>query len=100
MASSDYEHGTMNVESQSAMYDGVMKAGMWGAIIILLGIAYSLFILSLGMNWLVALALCAGTGIVIGLVMNMGAAWIGTVIVLSALAIVVQLLVFLGGLFV
>ena len=99
MATSDYKHGEMSVESQANMYAGFMKASMWGSLIVLLGLGYATFVLSIGMHWLVALALCAGAGIGIGLFMNMGGAWIATVIVLSGLAVFIQLLVGLFSLF-
>ena len=69
-----------------------MKAGAWGAIITLLMLAYATFTLSMGMPWLVALALSAGAGIVIGLGMGFGGAWVATIIALSGLAIVIQML--------
>lgn len=93
MASSDYKHGEMSVDSQASMYAGFMKSGLWGALIIILGLGYATFILSIGMHWMVALALCAGAGIGIGLFMNMGGAWIATMIVLSGLAVFIQILV-------
>jgi hypothetical protein len=93
MASSDYKHGEMSVDSQASMYAGFMKAGMWGALIIMLLLGYSTFTLSIGMHWMVALALCAGAGIGIGMFMNMGGAWIATVIVLSGLAVFIQILI-------
>lgn len=49
----------------------------------------------MGMNWIVALALCAGGGIVIGLGVGFGGAWVATMIALSGLAIFVQLLIML-----
>ena len=95
MASNDYTRGEMKIESQKAMFDGTMKAGAWGAIITLLIVAYSTFTLSIGMQWIVALALCAGAGVVIGLGMGFGGAWIATMIALSGLAIFVQVLIIL-----
>lgn len=95
MASSEYTRGEMEIESQENMYAGTMKAGAWGAIITLLIVAYSTFTLSIGMNWLVALALCAGGGIVIGLGIGFGGAWVATMIALSGLAVIVQLLIML-----
>jgi len=95
MASNDYSRGEMEIESQKAMFDGTMKAGAWGAIITLLIVAYSTFTLSIGMQWMVALALCAGAGVVIGLGMGFGGAWVATMIALSGLAIFVQVLIFL-----
>ncbi|MEM6477348.1 MAG: aa3-type cytochrome c oxidase subunit IV [Pseudomonadota bacterium] len=95
MASNDYSRGEMEIESQKAMFDGTMKAGAWGAIITLLIVAYSTFTLSIGMQWMVALALCAGAGVVIGLGMGFGGAWVATMIALSGLAIFVQVLIML-----
>ncbi len=93
MASSDYVHGEMNTDAQSGMYEGFMKAGAWGALITLLGVGYATFILSMGMPWLVALVVCAGAGIVIGLFMGFGGAWVATIVGLSGLAMFIQLLV-------
>ncbi|MEL7110024.1 MAG: aa3-type cytochrome c oxidase subunit IV [Pseudomonadota bacterium] len=95
MASSDYTRGEMEIEAQKNMYVGTMKAGAWGAIITILVLAYATFTLSMGMNWIVALALCAGGGIVIGLGVGFGGAWVATMIALSGLAIFVQLLIML-----
>lgn len=96
MAANDYTHGEMNIENHKKMYSGAMKAGAWGGIITLLIIAYSTFTLSIGMHWLVALAITAGGGIAIGLGMGFGGAWVATMVVLSGLALLVQLFVTLG----
>ena len=93
MAASDYTRGEMNVDAQKGMYVGTMKAGAWGAIITLLVLGYATFVLSMGMPWLVALVICAGAGIVIGLGMGFGGAWVATMVALSMLALFVQLLV-------
>ena len=93
MASSEYTRGEMEIEAQSKMYSGFMKASMWGALILLLAVGYMVFTLSVGMNWLVALILCAGAGIAIGVGMSLGGAWIATVIGLAGLALVIQLLI-------
>jgi len=96
MAASDYTHGEMSVDSQAKTFSSVMRAGAWGAIILLLGLGYATFTLSVGMPWLVALALCAGGGILVGLGLGFGGAWVATIIGLSGLALFVQLLVTLG----
>ncbi len=93
MASSDYTRGEMNVDAQKSMYEGTMRAGAWGALITLLMIGYATFTLSMGMNWLIALVICAGGGVVIGLGMGWGGAWVATMIGLSGLAVFVQLLI-------
>ena len=94
MAANNYIKGSMEIEPQAKMFDGVMKAGAWGALITLLMLGYSTFILSMGMNWLIALALSAGVGIVIGLGMGYGGAWVATMIALSGLAIIIQMIHF------
>ena len=95
MAAGDYTHGDMNIDAQKSMYEGTMKAGAWGAIITLLMLAYATFTLSMGMPWLVALVVCAGAGVVIGLGMGFGGAWVATIVALSGLALFVQLLIVL-----
>ena len=98
MAASDYTHGEMNVDSQTKTFSSVMRAGAWGAILTLLVLAYATFTLSVGMPWLVALAITAGGGIAIGLFMGFGGAWVATIIGLSGLALFVQLLIVLARL--
>lgn len=95
MAGNDYTRGEMEIEAQSKMFDGAMKAGAWSMIIILMMLAYSTFVLSVGMPWLVALALTAIGGIAVGLIMGYGAAWVATVVALSVLGVFIQLLVWL-----
>ena len=95
MAANDYTRGEMNIDAQKSMYAGTMKAGAWGAIITILMLAHATFTLSMGMNWLISLVICAGGGIVIGLGMGFGGAWVATMIALSGLALFVQLLIFL-----
>lgn len=97
MASSDYTRGEMPIESQKSMYDGFMKAGLWGAVIVLMGLGHAVLTLSLDMNWMISLVLSAGFGLVVGVFMGFGTAWVATVVVLAALAVFIQVLVFLGG---
>lgn len=93
MASSEYHRGEMDISAQSSMYSGFMKASAWGALILLISVGYMVFTLSVGLNWLVALIICAGAGLAIGVGMGFGGAWIATVIGLAGLALVIQLLV-------
>jgi hypothetical protein len=53
----------------------------------------------MGMNWIVALVLCAIGGILGGMFMGMGGAWIAAVIAMSALAVIVQVIIMLAGAF-
>ena len=100
MASGEYTHGEMNIESQTNMWSAFTKASMWGSILLLISVGYMVFTLSVGLNWLASLIICAGAGIAIGIGMGFGGAWIATIIALSALALFVQLLVTLGSMLV
>jgi energy-coupling factor transporter transmembrane protein EcfT len=98
MASSEYTRGKMKIESQSKMYSSFMKASAWCALVLLISVGYMVFTLSVGMNWLVALIVCAGGGIAIGVGAGFGGAWIATVVGLAGLALFIQLLVTLFSL--
>lgn len=95
MASEDYVRGEMPIDPQKNMYGGVMKASMWGAVILMMVVGHSVLVLSIDMNWMVSLVLTAGFGLAVGLFMGFGAAWIATVIVLAGLAVFIQIIVFL-----
>ena len=99
MAGSDYIRGEMEISEQTRTWDGFIKATLWGSFIIILLVAYATLTVALGMNWAVALGLCAGLGIVGGLLMDMGSAWIATVVIMTALAVVVQIMIMLFGAF-
>ena len=93
MATADYRHGEMDITEQSKTWSNFMKASLWGGAIIMMIVAYATFTLTMGMHWLIALVLIAGSAIVGGLAMNMGGAWVASVIGLSALAVVVQIII-------
>jgi len=93
MAAADFSRGKMDIESQKRTWQGFLAASQWGGLIIVLAVAYMVFTLAIGINWFVALILCAGTGIVGGLLMGMGGAWMATVIGLAGLAIFIQILI-------
>ncbi|MEM1086179.1 MAG: aa3-type cytochrome c oxidase subunit IV [Pseudomonadota bacterium] len=97
MASEDYVRGEMQIEPQKNMYDGVMKASMWGAVILMMAVGHSVLTLSLDINWMISLVLTAGFGLAVGLFMGFGTAWIATVVVLAAVAVFVQVIVLLFG---
>lgn len=99
MAGSDYIHGEMEISEQTRTWEGFIKGTLWGSFIIILLVAYSTLTVALGMNWAVALGICAVMGIVGGTLMDMGSAWIATVVILAALAVVVQICIMLFGAF-
>jgi len=96
MASADYSRGEMDIAEQERTWDGFMRASVWGSAIIGLVLAYATLAIPLGMNWFVALIICAGLGIVGGVLMNMGGAWLATVVAMSGIAIVFQLIITLA----
>lgn len=100
MADSNYVRGEMNIAGQKSTWDGFMKAGVWGGFATLLIVAYLTFTLAIGMNWLVSLVLVTGVGLVGGLAMGMGGAWIAVIIGLAALAVFVQIIITLFGMIV
>ena len=97
MAGSEYTHGEMDIAEQTRTWQGFITGTVWMSFIIVLLVTYSTLTVALGMNWLVALGLCAVTGIVGGLLLGLGSAWIATVVILSALAVIVQICIMLFG---
>ncbi len=100
MATADYHHGEMDISAQTATWKGFMTATQWGAFLTVLIVGYLTFTLATGLNWLVALVLCAGFGIVGGVAMGMGGAWIATIIGFAALAVFVQIVISLATAFI
>ncbi len=97
MASADYTRGDMDVSEQQRTWDGFMRASLWGSAILMLVIGYAVLAVALGLNWFVALVICAGAGIVGGTLMNMGGAWLATVVGLSGLAVLIQFIITVTG---
>lgn len=90
---SEYTRGEMDITDQKSTWDGFMKASVWGSAITGLILAYITMTLAIGMNWMVSLAICAVLGILGGLFMGMGGAWIGAVIGMVVLAVIVQIVI-------
>lgn len=97
MAGSDYTHGEMDIQEQARTWDGFVNFTLWGSGLIMLIVAYATFTVAMGMNWIVALFLCAIAGVLGGMFMGMGGAWIAAVIGLTVLAVIVQLTIMLFG---
>ncbi|MEM9740049.1 MAG: aa3-type cytochrome c oxidase subunit IV [Pseudomonadota bacterium] len=93
MATSEYNHGSMDISDQENTWKGFMVASVWGTAIIITIVAYITLTLAIGMNWMVALILCAGAALLGGLFMGMGGTWMVTVIGLTALAVFIQVIV-------
>lgn len=99
MATSDYQHGEMDIQDQSATWSGFLTASTWSGLITILVVAYSTFALAMGMNWMIALGLCAIVGVAAGMLLNMGGRWLATLAGLILLALIVQGFIALFGLF-
>ena len=97
MATADYRHGEMDISEQSKTWSNFLKGSLWFGAIVMMVVAYATFTLTMGMPWLVALVLIAGAAIVGGLAMDMGGAWVASVIGLAALAVVVQIIIGITG---
>ncbi|MEO0784854.1 MAG: aa3-type cytochrome c oxidase subunit IV [Pseudomonadota bacterium] len=96
MATSDYEHGSMDISDQQNTWKGFMTASVWGSAIIMAIVGYATLTLAVGMNWMIALVLIAGAALLGGLFMGMGGTWIITVVGLAALAVFVQIVIMLA----
>lgn len=97
MATSDYNRGEMDITGQKATWDGFIKGSTWGSMIIILSVGYATLTVAMGMNWMIALGLMAVVGIGGGMFMKMGARWMATVVLMIALALVVQGFIWLFG---
>lgn len=97
MAGSDYTHGEMNIAEQTRTWEGFIKGTLWSSFIMVLMIGYATLTVALGMHWTVALGLSLAVGIVGGLAMDMGSGWMATVVILAALALIIQVFIMLFG---
>lgn len=90
MASQDYHRGEMDIHGQKATWDGFIVGGTWGSLIVLMTVGYAVLAVAIGLHWMVSLGLMAAVGIGAGLFLKLGGRWMATVVVLIALALVVQ----------
>jgi len=97
MAGTDYTHGEMEITEQVRTWNGFVNFTLWGSGLVMLVLAYATFTVAMGMDWMVALAICAIGGFLGGAFMGMGGAWTAVVIGLSAIAIVVQIIIMVAG---
>jgi hypothetical protein len=66
--------------------------------LVILTVGYATFTLTMHIPWIGALIGFAVFGIAAGMLMNMGGAWIATVVGLGVLALFIQVMIWLGGL--
>jgi len=97
MATSEYHHGDMDIHAQKATWDGFIKGGTWGALIIALGLGHAILAIAIGIHWAVSLGLMAILGFVAGLFLNLGGRWMATLVILILIALFVQGMIWLFG---
>ena len=97
MAASEYHHGDMDIHAQKATWDGFIKGGMWGSLIIALILGHAILAVAIGIHWAVSLGLMAIVGFAAGLFLNLGGRWMATLVILIITALLVQAMIWLFG---
>ncbi|ACT60617.1 aa3-type cytochrome c oxidase subunit IV [Hirschia baltica] len=93
----EYVRGQMDVKSQTATYSGFLKVTAWTSLLLTLILGYATFTLTMGVHWMVAMALFAIVGVIGGMVMGLGGGFLLAVGGLVFLGLFVQVMVSLGG---
>ena len=88
----------MDMSARRGMWKGFGSATAWGSMLVLLTVGYATFTITMHIPWIGALIGFAIFGIAVGMLMNMGGAWVATVGALCVLALFIQLMIWLGGL--
>lgn len=96
-ASGEYVRGEMDIKDQEATFHAFLKVALWSSLIVILGVGYATFTLTMGVHWLPALIGFGLVGVMAGTMLNMGMSWLFTLGGLVALALFIQVLVWLGG---
>ena len=97
MAASEYHHGDMDIHAQQATWDGFIKGGIWGSLIIALMVGHAVLAIAIGLHWAVSLGLMTLLGVGAGLFLNLGGRWMATVVILLLTGLFVQLMIWLFG---
>ena len=97
MAASEYHHGEMDIHDQQATWDGFIKGGTWGSLIIGLMLGHAILAVAIGLHWAVSLGLMAIVGFLAGLFLNLGGRWMATMVILIGLGLFVQFMIWLFG---
>jgi hypothetical protein len=87
----------MDMAARRGMANAFGHLITWVSMLILLIIGYAVFTLTMHVPWIAALIGFTIFGVLAGLLMNMGGAWLATVVGLFVLALVVQGLIALGS---
>jgi hypothetical protein len=87
----------MDMSARRAAWRGFGTLVAWLSLLILIVVGYSTFTLTMGVPWIGAMIAFALFGIAAGLLMNLGGAWIATVVGLCVLAVFIEILIWLGS---
>ena len=98
MATSEYDHGDMDIEAQESTWHGFIEGSTWGGLMIVLSVGYAVLAVAIGMNWMISLGIMAVVGLAAGLFLNLGGRWMATHVLLIILALVIQGFIALFGL--
>lgn len=87
----------MDMDARRSAWRSFGKQVQWQSLILLMCIGYAVFTITMHVNWLAALIGFGAFGIAAGLVMNMGGAWIATVVGLCVLGLFIQAMIALSS---
>lgn len=88
----------MDMAARRGMWKGFGTFAAWGSLLFMMVIGYATFTIAMHIPWIGAMIGFAVFGIACGLLMNLGGAWIATVIGLCVMAVFVEVLIWLGRL--
>lgn len=87
----------MDMASRRGMFSGFGLLTAWGSLLVLMVVGYATFTLTMHIPWIGAMIGFAVFGIAAGLLMNLGGAWVATVIGLCVVAVFLEVLIWLGS---
>lgn len=93
----EYVRGQMDVKSQASTYSAFLKMTAWTSLLLTLILGYAIFTITMGVNWMVAMAIFAVVGVVGGMVMGLGGGFLLAVFGLIIVGVFVQIMISLGG---
>ena len=88
----------MDMGARRGMWKGFGSFAAWGCLLIMITVGYAVFTITMHIPWIGAMIGFAVFGIAAGMLMNMGGAWVATVVGLCVLALFIELMIWLGGL--
>jgi hypothetical protein len=81
-------HGTMDIQDQTATYQGFMTWATWGSVLTSLIVLFLTLVFAAHLPWLASLFGVAALGLIAGAALNMGGAYMGTVVALTVIGLI------------